>query len=100
MTSAVESLVSILDLEPLEVNLFRGQSPKDRWQRVFGGQVAGQALVSAVRTVDPGFEVHSLHGYFLRPGNPTMQIVYLVDRIRDHILGGGITPAVPRQGGA
>ncbi len=51
--------------------------------RTFGGQVAGQALVSAVRTVDPEFAVHSLHGYFLRPGNPTMQIVYLVDRIRD-----------------
>ncbi|MEZ5150925.1 acyl-CoA thioesterase [Rhodococcus zopfii] len=73
----------ILALEQIENDIFRGIATETLLPRTFGGQVAGQALVSAVRTVDPGFGVHSLHGYFLRPGNPTMQIVYLVDRIRD-----------------
>ena len=75
--------MKLLDLEPIEVNLFRGVSPDEERQRVFGGQVAGQALVAAARTVEPGRAVHSLHAYFLRPGDPTVPILYEVDRIRD-----------------
>ena len=82
MSSAVETLLSILDLEPLEHNLFRGRSPQVGWQRVFGGQVIGQALVAAARTVE-GRSVHSLHCYFMRPGDPKVPIIYEVDRIRD-----------------
>src|SRR3954464_7704793 len=82
MSRAVTDLLSILDLEQLEVNLFRGQSPKSGWQRVFGGQVIGQALVAATRTVD-GRAPHSLHAYFLLPGDMAAPIVYEVDRIRD-----------------
>jgi acyl-CoA thioesterase-2 len=82
MSRALEQLLSILDLEPLEVNLFRGLSPQVGWQRVFGGQVIGQALVAACRTVD-GRAAHSLHAYFLRAGDPTVPIIYEVDRIRD-----------------
>ena len=80
---AVDDLIQLLDLEAIEVNMFRGNSPKVARQRVFGGQVAGQALVAAARTVDPGFEVHSLHAYFLRPGDTKVPILYEVDRIRD-----------------
>ncbi len=81
---AVDDLVRLLDLEPIEVNIFRGVSPPDNRQRVFGGQVAGQALVAAARTVDTSQRmVHSLHAYFLRPGDPTVPILYQVDRIRD-----------------
>jgi acyl-CoA thioesterase II len=80
---AVDALVTLLDLEPIEVNIFRGLSPDEERQRVFGGQVAGQALVAAARTVEPGRLVHSLHAYFLRPGDPTVPILYEVDRIRD-----------------
>jgi acyl-CoA thioesterase-2 len=81
---ALDELVKLLDLEPIEVNLFRGRSPDENRQRVFGGQVAGQALVAAARTVgEPGRHVHSLHAYFLRPGDPNVPIVYEVDRIRD-----------------
>ncbi len=79
---AVDDLVRILDLEAIEENLFRGQSPDEKRQRVFGGQVAGQALVAAARTVDDR-HVHSLHAYFLRPGDPNVPIVYQVERIRD-----------------
>jgi acyl-CoA thioesterase-2 len=79
---ALEGLLSILDLEEIEVNIFRGRSPQENRQRVFGGQVAGQALVAAGRTVERG-TVHSLHAYFLRPGDPTTPILYSVDRIRD-----------------
>ena len=76
--------MELLDLEPIEVNIFRGVSPDEERQRVFGGQVAGQALVAAVRTVDePDRSVHSLHAYFLRPGDPNAPILYEVDRIRD-----------------
>lgn len=82
MSQAVADLLSILDLEPLEHNLFRGQSPKSGWQRVFGGQVIGQALVAASRTVE-GRDPHSLHGYFMLPGDPKVPIIYEVDRIRD-----------------
>jgi acyl-CoA thioesterase-2 len=79
---ALDELVSILDLEELEINIFRGRSPKEDRQRVFGGQVAGQALVAAGRTVEQGV-LHSLHAYFLRPGDPKIPILYEVDRIRD-----------------
>jgi len=82
--SPVDDLVALLALEPIEVNIFRGRSPDDERQRVFGGQVAGQALVAASRTVDePQRHVHSLHAYFLRPGDPAVPILYEVDRIRD-----------------
>jgi acyl-CoA thioesterase-2 len=80
--AALDELIALLDLEQLEVNLFRGVSWKDDRPRVFGGQVAGQALVAAGRTVE-GRPVHSLHAYFLRPGDPSIPIVYEVDRIRD-----------------
>jgi acyl-CoA thioesterase II len=81
---AVDALVDLLDLERLEDNLFRGVSPAVKQQRVFGGQVAGQALVAAARTVEPEHgHVHSLHAYFLRPGDPSIPIIYEVDRIRD-----------------
>ena len=80
---AVDALVELLDLEPIEVNIFRGVSPDEDRQRVFGGQVAGQALVAAARTVEPGRSVHSLHAYFLRPGDVRVPILYEVDRIRD-----------------
>jgi acyl-CoA thioesterase II len=73
----------ILELEQIENNIFRGIATETLLPRTFGGQVAGQALVSAVRTVVPEFQVHSLHGYFLRPGNPDKSIVYQVERIRD-----------------
>lgn len=81
--TVLNQLVSLLDLEQIEVNLFRGVSPDENRQRVFGGQVAGQALVAATRTVEPGRAAHSLHAYFLRPGDPTKPILYEVDRIRD-----------------
>lgn len=77
------NLLEILDLEPLEENLFRGNSPQVGWQRVFGGQVIGQALVAAMRTVDTSRSAHSLHGYFIRPGDPSIPIIYDVDRYRD-----------------
>ena len=80
--SALDDLVALLDLETIEVNLFRGVSPDEKRQRVFGGQVAGQALVAAARTVTLG-SIHSLHAYFLRPGDTTVPIIYEVDRIRD-----------------
>ena len=81
--NSADSLVEYLDLETLEENLFRGQSPQVGWQRVFGGQVIGQALVAAQRTVGADRGVHSLHGYFMRPGDPSTPIVYDVERIRD-----------------
>jgi acyl-CoA thioesterase II len=88
MSQAFATLLSILDLEQLEHNLFRGRSPQVGWQRVFGGQVIGQALVAAQRTVDKERHVHSLHAYFMRPGDPAIPIIYEVDRIRD---GGSFT---------
>jgi acyl-CoA thioesterase-2 len=80
---ALDGLIRLLDLEPIERDIFRGVSPDDSWQRVFGGQVAGQALLAAGRTVDADRHVHSLHSYFIRPGDPTIPIVYEVDRTRD-----------------
>ncbi len=85
MSAAIQDVLSILDLEPLEVNFFRGRSPQSRWQRVFGGQVIGQALVAACRTVEDVAvrPPHSLHAYFLLGGDPKVPIIYEVDRIRD-----------------
>ena len=83
MAASLEALLKLLDLEPLEVDLFRGASPETNLQRVFGGQVVGQALVAAGRTVEADRHVHSLHAYFLRPGDPTRPIIYEVDRSRD-----------------
>jgi acyl-CoA thioesterase-2 len=83
VSSSLQELLGLLDLEQLETDVFRGQSPDDFRQRVFGGQVAGQALVAAGRTVEAERAVHSLHAYFLRPGDPKIPILYLVDRIRD-----------------
>jgi acyl-CoA thioesterase-2 len=84
MSRAVDDLLAVLDLEQLEHNLFRGRSPQVGWQRVFGGQVIGQALVAACRTVDTQTRPpHSLHAYFLLPGDPKLPIIYEVDRIRD-----------------
>ncbi|MTI01055.1 acyl-CoA thioesterase II [Roseibium sp. RKSG952] len=88
MNTAIDTLLQILDLEQLEHNLFRGRSPQVGWQRVFGGQVIGQALVAASRTVVEDRHVHSLHCYFMRPGDPSVPIIYEVDRIRD---GGSFT---------
>ena len=83
MSEAVKTLLKTLDLERIEQNIYRGESPNVGWQRVFGGQVIGQSLVAAQRTVEPERVVHSLHGYFMRPGDPTVPILYEVDRIRD-----------------
>jgi acyl-CoA thioesterase-2 len=80
------SIEEILGLEQLEVDIYRGGvfSPESGFlQRTFGGHVAGQSLVSAVRTVDPRYQVHSLHGYFLRPGDAKAPAVYIVERLRD-----------------
>ncbi|WP_256752004.1 acyl-CoA thioesterase II [Mesorhizobium sp. Mes31] len=88
MTAAMDELLDILDLERLEHNLYRGRSPQVEWQRVFGGQTIAQALVAAQRTVEPDRYVHSLHGYFMRPGDIKVPIIYEVDRIRD---GGSFT---------
>lgn len=79
----IDQLIALLDLERLEDNLFRGVSPEASPVRVFGGQVAAQALISAGRTVPPDRHVHSLHAYFIRPGDPSVPIVYEVDRTRD-----------------
>ncbi|OLB65116.1 MAG: acyl-CoA thioesterase II [Actinobacteria bacterium 13_2_20CM_2_72_6] len=81
--AAVDQLLELLDLRPLAADEFEGDSPKVGPQRVFGGQVAGQALVAAGRTVEASRYVHSLHGYFVRPGDPTVPIRYHVENIRD-----------------
>ena len=82
MSDSLDFLVNLLDLEPIEVNIFRGVQADENRQRVFGGQVAAQALMAAGRTVEKA-TVHSLHSYFLRPGDPNVPILYEVDRIRD-----------------
>lgn len=82
MSLALDFLISLLDVETIEVNVYRGRHPVEERQRTFGGQVAAQALMAAGRTVERG-RVHSLHSYFLRPGDPTTPILYEVDRIRD-----------------
>jgi acyl-CoA thioesterase II len=83
MSDALDQLLDLLNLEQIEVNIFRGRSPDERVQRVFGGQVAGQALVAAGRTVPADRPVHSMHAYFIRPGDPSVPLVYTVDRTRD-----------------
>jgi acyl-CoA thioesterase-2 len=83
MPSSASELVELLDIETLDTDLFRGNSPDTDRQRVFGGQVAAQALIAGLRTVDPGLEVHSLHAYFLRPGDTSIPIIYDAERIRD-----------------
>jgi acyl-CoA thioesterase-2 len=80
--TAIEDLLELLDLEEIDENIYRGQNEKDRPGRLFGGQVAAQSLAAAGRTV-PETPAHSLHGYFLRPGDPAFPVVYSVDRIRD-----------------
>jgi acyl-CoA thioesterase-2 len=82
MEQPLDALIALLDLEELEVNLFRGRSPQGDSQRLFGGQVLGQALVAAGRTVEAGI-AHSFHAYFLRPGDPSTPILYQVDRTKD-----------------
>ncbi|WP_120997557.1 acyl-CoA thioesterase II [Stutzerimonas urumqiensis] len=88
MSQILEALVDLLSLEPIEENLFRGNSQDLGFRQLFGGQVLGQALSAASQTVDPARHVHSLHGYFLRPGDAQLPVVYLVDRVRD---GGSFT---------
>ncbi|GAA4096481.1 acyl-CoA thioesterase [Nocardioides kongjuensis] len=83
MGEATQRLVALLDLERLDTDLFRGQQPETIRQRVYGGQVAAQALIAASRTVDEGMHVHSLHSYFLLPGDYNVPIIYDVERIRD-----------------
>ncbi|WP_326644420.1 acyl-CoA thioesterase II [Streptosporangium sp. NBC_01755] len=83
MNGALKELLDLLDLEQIELDIFRGRSPEERIQRVFGGQVAAQALVAAGRTVPDDRNVHSLHAYFIRPGDPAIPIVYNVERVRD-----------------
>lgn len=88
VVSNMQHLIGILDLEKIEENLYRGTGPNVGWQRVFGGLVISQALVAAQRTVVSDRFVHSLHSYFLRPGDPSVPILYDVERIRD---GGSFT---------
>ncbi len=83
MPSSADELVALLDLETIDLNLFRGTQPDTMLQRVFGGQVAAQSLVAAVRTVEAPRAVHSLHSYFLHPGDTAVPIVYDVEPIRD-----------------
>ena len=83
MPASVEELITLLDLEAIEDDLFRGQQPDTHMQRVFGGQVAAQAIVAAARTVPDQYLVHSLHSYFLRPGDTRVPIVYDADTLRD-----------------
>jgi acyl-CoA thioesterase II len=83
VSEPLDRLVDLLDLEQIELDIFRGRSPSDHRQRVFGGQVAGQALVAAGRTVPADRPVHSMHAYFIRPGDPAVPLVYIVDRVRD-----------------
>lgn len=83
MPRSVQELIELLDLEKIEDNLFRGTQPDTLLQRVFGGQVAAHALVAATNTVDAEYVVHSMHSYFLRPGDTKVPIVYDVDPLRD-----------------
>src|ERR1700710_542398 len=80
---AMADVLALLDLEAIEEDIFRGLSPEGPIQRVFGGQVLGQALMAATRTVESSRICHSLHAYFLRPGDPRVPILYEVDRSRD-----------------
>src|SRR5215471_7186056 len=83
-SAALDAVVKLLDLERIELDIFRGRSPENEWrQRIFGGQVAGQALVAAGRTVPADRPVHSLHAYFIRPGDTSVPLIYIVERLRD-----------------
>lgn len=86
--AALAELLTVLSLEPIEENIFRGHHPTGALRRTFGGQTAAQALVAAARTVPAERHIHSLHSYFLRPGDPTLPTVFQVERIRD---GGSFT---------
>jgi len=88
MTHPTEELLALLDLEPLELDIYRGRNRNIGTGRVFGGQVLAQALVAARRTIDEEREAHSIHGYFILPGDLEIPIVYFVDRLRD---GGSFT---------
>jgi acyl-CoA thioesterase-2 len=88
MSRVLDDLLDLLKLEPIEENLFRGRSQDLGFRQLFGGQVLGQSLSAASRTVEPERHVHSLHGYFLRPGDASLPVVYTVDRVRD---GGSFT---------
>src|SRR5215211_1901029 len=83
MAPPLDELLALLDLEPLEVNIYRGSNRDLGTGRVFGGQVFAQALVAARRTVEGPREAHSVHGYFILPGDLAAPIVYFVDRLRD-----------------
>ena len=83
MKSILADLVSLLQLERLDRDLFRGRSQDLGWGAIFGGQVVGQALSAAAQTVGAGRIVHSLHGYFMRAGDVRGSIVYQIDRLRD-----------------
>src|SRR5580765_2518068 len=83
MAKPLDDLIALLRLEQLEENRFRGESQDPGWGTVFGGQALGQALAAAIETVPQDRRVHSLHAYFLRPGDVARPIVYEVDRIRD-----------------
>jgi acyl-CoA thioesterase-2 len=83
MPASADELVALLDIESLDVDLFRGRQPETDRQRVFGGQVAAQALIAGIRTVPEDRHVHSLHSYFLRPGDTSVPIIYDVERLRD-----------------
>lgn len=82
-TAAMQELFTILDIENLDTDLFRGISPQVGRSRVFGGQVLAQSIIAAQRTVDEGRFIHSLHGYFMRPGDPLAPIIYEISRLRD-----------------
>lgn len=79
----VSELVSILELEPIELDMFRGQTPAGAGSRIYGGQVVAQAMAAAYRTIDDGRLCHSMHGYFMRPGDPKVPILFQVERVRD-----------------
>lgn len=83
MTQVLDELVALLSLETIEENLFRGVSQDLGFRQLFGGQVIGQSLSAASQTVEAERQVHSMHGYFLRPGDATLPVVYQVDRVRD-----------------
>lgn len=83
MSHVLDDLVDLLSLEAIEENLFRGRSQDLGFRQLYGGQVLGQSLSAATQTVEEARHVHSLHGYFLRPGDASMPVVYSVDRVRD-----------------
>ena len=99
MPQSVPELVDLLDLEEIEVGLFRGRQPETALQRVFGGQVLAQALVASTRTVTDDRRLHSMHGYFIRPGRTDLPIVFEVENLRDG-RSFSARRAVARQGGA